>query len=88
MSVSGPASQCGEQLVQMFFICSNWRMERIDPSLIAQAILAAPGWARVGITASTVYLREDAAAELARSILDHIQAEPEPSSEKQIGLAL
>ena len=63
-------------------------MERIDPTLIAQAILTAPGWARVGISAPTSYLREDAAAELARTILDHMVREPEPTCENQIGLAL
>ncbi|WP_370631729.1 DUF6771 family protein [Novosphingobium sp. FKTRR1] len=42
---------------------------RIDHDTIAQAILAAPGWARVGITASDQRMREDAAQELASVIL-------------------
>jgi hypothetical protein len=50
----------------MFF----YRMERIDTSAVAHAILDAPGWARVGITAPSSCLREDAALELARVIAD------------------
>ena len=42
---------------------------RIDETTIAHAILAAPGWARIGITAPVERLREDAATELARAIL-------------------
>ena len=44
-------------------------MTRIDETTIADAILAAPGWARVGITAPTPILRQDAAHELARAVL-------------------
>jgi len=40
-----------------------------DEAAIAEAILAAPGWARVGITAPAEHLREDAARELARAVL-------------------
>jgi len=43
-------------------------MERIDQTRIAEALLAAPGWARVGISAPTPWMREDAANELARVI--------------------
>ncbi|WP_281278051.1 DUF6771 family protein [Novosphingobium umbonatum] len=43
-------------------------MERIAPTIIAKAILAAPGWARIGISAASEFLREDAAEELARSL--------------------
>jgi hypothetical protein len=42
----------------------------LTESIIAQAILAAPGWARVGITAPAERLREDAARELARAVLE------------------
>lgn len=35
---------------------------------IARALLAAPGWARVGLTSPKPALREDAAIELARAI--------------------
>jgi DNA-binding IclR family transcriptional regulator len=45
-------------------------MSRFDQNSVALAILNAPGWARVGITAPNSCMREDAARELARSILD------------------
>ena len=41
---------------------------RLDHDSIAEAILTAPGWARVGITAPNERLRQDAALELARVI--------------------
>lgn len=50
----------------MFF----WGMTRIEEAAIANAILKAPGWAKVGISAPKEQLREDAARELARVILD------------------
>lgn len=43
---------------------------RLDEHTIAEAILAAPGWARVGLTAPAERLREESARELARVILD------------------
>jgi hypothetical protein len=63
-------------------------MERLDPTLIAEAILQAPGWARIGITEPKPHLREDAAAELARAIIDHVERCPEEPTRAQIGLAL
>lgn len=44
-----------------------------DPHLLSSmacVILSAPGWARVGITAPTEALREAAALELARTIVE------------------
>lgn len=49
-------------------------MEQIVTSRIAETILAAPGWARVGITAPAPHVRDDAAHELARVILAAIEA--------------
>ena len=43
-------------------------MERVAPE-VAETILSAPAWARVGITAQSERLRQEAALELARSIL-------------------
>ena len=63
-------------------------MERIDPTPIAQAILAAPGWARVGITDPTPSMREDAARELAIAIIDRGQSPQAEDSPDQLGLAL
>jgi hypothetical protein len=58
----------------MFSLCSNHGVMRIDDSQalhsIANALLTAPGWARVGITAPKEYLREEAARELARVVLE------------------
>ncbi|AMG74913.1 DUF6771 family protein [Sphingopyxis granuli] len=48
-------------------------MEQINPSRIAETILTAPGWARVGITAPAPHVRTDAAHELARVILAAIE---------------
>jgi hypothetical protein len=47
---------------------------RLDPDTIAQALLTAPGWARVGLSAPTQYLREAAAKDLAMVILDFAAA--------------
>lgn len=57
-------------------------MERFAPqpphAAISSAILAAPGWARVGITMPDDRLRERAAEELARAIVDRLhEAEPD-----------
>ena len=62
-------------------------MSRIDDTLIAQAILSAPGWARVGISDPTPWMREDAAAELARAIRNQIGL-PIPSETTQRELTL
>lgn len=50
-------------------------MERIAPTshpiaTIADALLSAPGWARVGLTAPTEHMREAAAIELARAVVE------------------
>ena len=51
-------------------------MERFAPepscAAISSAILAAPGWARVGITMPNDRLRAEAAEELARAIVDRL----------------
>jgi len=49
-------------------------MSRIGTNEIAKALLAAPGWARVGLSAPTPWVREDAATELARAIAHGIEA--------------
>jgi hypothetical protein len=72
----------------MFFLCSHIGMERIDTSAVAHAILDAPGWARVGITAASSCLREDAALELARVIADAVGAPVSAPSPKQSILPL
>jgi len=52
-------------------------MSRLDEDHIAERILAAPGWARLGITEPRPELRAAAASELARAIL--AQATPSAS---------
>lgn len=59
---------------------------RIEHDTIAQAILNAPGWARVGITAPDARMREEAARELAVVILGNV-AEVDPDA-CQLRLAL
>ncbi|MCW1385051.1 hypothetical protein OLX02_19730 [Novosphingobium sp. KCTC 2891] len=63
-------------------------MERIDTSAVAHAILDAPGWARVGITAPSSCIREDAALELARAIADAVDAPVSAPSPEQSALPL
>ena len=66
----------------MFLICSFSVMIRINESAIADALLAAPGWARVGLSAPTNRMREDAASELARVILGEIEPDAQPCREQ------
>lgn len=63
-------------------------MERIDTSAVAHAILDAPGWARVGITAPSSCLREDTALELARVIADAVDAPTSSPHSQQSTLPL
>lgn len=58
---------------------------RIDEHSIAEAILMAPGWAVVGLTAPAEWLRREAAQELARAIMRDPDAAP---SADQLSLAL
>lgn len=43
-------------------------MTKMDPDRVADALLAAPGWARIGITAPKESVRQAAAQELALAI--------------------
>lgn len=49
-------------------------MGQIDKNRIAETILTAPGWVRLGITAPKPHIRTDAAHELARVIAAAIEA--------------
>ncbi|ATY30788.1 hypothetical protein CVN68_01250 [Sphingomonas psychrotolerans] len=64
-------------------------MERFapNPAVMASAILAAPGWARVGITVADERMRERAAQELARSIVEQLNPAPADAAD-QLPLAL
>ena len=63
-------------------------MERRDANRVAQAMLSAPGWARVGITAPKDHLRIEAAYELARAIVDDVIEGVEAPDPDQLGLSL
>jgi hypothetical protein len=64
-------------------------MEQIDTNRIAETILAAPGWARVGITAPAPHNRSDAAEELARAVVAAIEKhDPGATSSDQPALPL
>ncbi len=51
-------------------------MNSIDPSQITDALLTSAGWARVGLTAPTEHIREQAAKELAMTICERINPTP------------
>lgn len=51
-------------------------MERIDPAHITEALLTSAGWARVGLTAPSEHLRQQAAKELALTICERINPSP------------
>ena len=53
---------------------------------IANALLSAPGWARVGITAPKEHLREQAARELARVVLEGATDAPDSSDQLRLSL--
>mgnify|MGYP003575388792 CR=1 FL=1 len=78
----------GSQLAKAFLICSHLEMSRYDEHRVAETILTAPGWARVGITAPAPHIRDDAAHELARVILASLKCDQEIASPDQPGLAL
>lgn len=69
-------------------------MERIAPdnlpeATIAEALLSAPGWARVGLAAPTETIREQAARELARAVLEGGEGRREDADEgDQLALGL
>lgn len=63
-------------------------MERIDPARIANTILTAPGWTREGLSAPKKELRQKAASELARAIVDQMLPAGDEPDPNQLGLAL
>lgn len=89
-SVNGLTSRTAVILIDLaivFSLCSILSMTRIDETTLSDALLAAPGWARVGLSAPTVGMRENAARELARVILDEMeQASTSPCEQEQLPL--
>lgn len=51
-------------------------MERIERDELFAIILAAPGWARVGLTMPDERMREQAADELAATIIEKLNGMP------------
>lgn len=63
-------------LVKMFSLCSHVHMERVDRARLADILLNAPAWARVGLTVRDSRLRERAADTLAATIVERIEERP------------
>ena len=63
-------------------------MNTPSPFVIASAVLTAPGWVRVRITAPSARLREEAALALADRIMDCVETPPTMVSEGQMPLPL
>lgn len=63
-------------------------MERIDRHRISEAILSAPGWARVGITMPDERMRLQAADSLAGAIADHLEDGREKDGADQLTLPI
>jgi len=63
-------------------------MNRIERNEVADLILQAPGWVRLGIAAPASHLRWDAANELAQTILDRLNNESREEPGRQLGLPL
>ncbi|WP_254620871.1 DUF6771 family protein [Sphingomonas sp. CL5.1] len=66
------------RIATMFIICSYGDMERIEQKELAAILLAAPGWARVGLTMPDPRLRERAADTLAATIIEKLRREALP----------
>jgi len=57
-----------------------------DSSSLAQSLLLAPAWARVGLTAPSERVREAAAAELAQTIIGALEGSAPLSDARQMAL--
>ena len=65
-------------LANMFVICSHGGMERIERLELSAILLAAPGWARVGLTMPDERIRERAADTLAATIIEKLEGSSLP----------
>ena len=59
-----------------------------DSSSLAQSLLRAPAWARVGLTAPSQRLREAAATELAQTIIGALEGTQTAHDARQMPLPL
>ncbi len=73
----------------MFPFCSHTgSMTQADSLWLAQSLLNAPGWARVALTAPNERLREQAAVELAQTIIVALERQPPIYDRRQMTLPL
>lgn len=90
-NVRGGSETCGFGRLFRIVLFSfyNGGMERFapKPADLAEAILEAPGWARLGIAVQDERLRSRAAHELALSIVEHLNPAPADAA-NQLPLAL
>lgn len=70
------------------YVRYNVAMTQPDSQWLAQSLLNAPGWARVALTAPNEHLRENAALELAQTILAAWDREPTLTDARQMTLPL
>lgn len=61
-----------------FVICSHAAMERIERQELSAILLAAPGWARIGLTMPDERMRERAADALAATIIEKLAGSSSP----------
>lgn len=54
---------------------------------ISDALLSAPGWARVGLTMPDARMRENAATELAKAVIGHLNGSAGSADDGQLVLA-
>ncbi|UZK67778.1 DUF6771 family protein [Sphingomonas sp. M1-B02] len=62
-------------------------MDRFDTGVISAALLAAPAWARIGLTVRDPRLQERAATELAQSVIEKLEGQDEADA-NQLALSL
>jgi hypothetical protein len=75
-------------LARVLFTFYDAPMERIDPQQLSELILAAPAWARVGITMPDERMRKRAAQELAATIVEQLGLEDGEGDEGQLRLPM
>jgi hypothetical protein len=63
-------------------------MTAVDPNSLAATLLTAPAWCRVGLTAPSQRLREQAAAELANAVLGALEGSTPAYDPRQMTLPL
>lgn len=83
-----PPSRIGRALDESDQNGNKARMDTPTPVALASMILAAPGWARVGIAAPSERTREAAALELGAIIVERIVRQVDVVPDGQMALPL